>query len=211
MRGRALSHEKRIEPLVRRLAPAELRSLRSKAGRGKVSGAASCLAARRRCGPGFIRRLEAENLRRQTAAYPGRLPRPQPRVRRVRRGSSPPRRPDRDRDAAHRPRAAAILHARRPSGRRNAWLCNSRSAGTRADPQRATDDLLRFPLAAVAPTSCRTPSCTLTLVRSGQPSSEASLCVRVPSRWRRAVLGYFRRVGQAHGASEEPSRVRRVS
>ena len=89
--------------------------------------------------------------RQAAAVLVGRLPRPQIRARRVRRGSSPPRRPDRDRDAAVRPRAAAIRHARRPSDRRNAWLCNSRSVGTRADLQRAPDDLLRFPFAAVAP------------------------------------------------------------
>jgi len=115
--------------------------------------------------------------RQAAAVLVGRLPRPHLRARRVRRGSSPPRRPDRDRDAAVRPRAAAIRHARRPSDRRNAWLCNSRSVGTRVDLQRAPDDLLRFPFAAVAPTSCRTPSCTLTLVRSGQSSSPAARAI----------------------------------
>lgn len=115
--------------------------------------------------------------RQAAAVLVGRLPRPHLRARRVRRGSSPPRRPDRDQDAAVHPRAAAIRHARRPSDRRNAWLCNSRSVGTRADLQRAPDDLLRFPFAAVAPTSCRTPSCTLTLVRSGQSSSPAARAI----------------------------------
>lgn len=215
MRGHALqnsiSHAKRIEPLVRRLAPAELRSLRSKAGRGKVSGAASCLAARRRCGPGLF----ADSKLRISGGKPRRILAASLALRHAYGACAGVLRLPGGQIEIEMPLTAL---AQRPSG----MHADPLTAATHGFATRGAQELEQilnerrmtyfdFHLPQLAPTSCRTPSSTLTLVRSGQPSSEASQCVRVPSRRLRAVLGYFRGVGQAHGASEEPSRLRRVS